>query len=232
MNTMAVEATAVDAAVIETAVEEATMAVADESSEEAITEEAMAKVAVADELTHIETPALGTSSAESNGEAPLKEQHCAAFNAAAFGIDNDGNVIDASKMKDYKSKDLSQAEWSSIVGMLSKWKTKEQLADLSVAEREQYQAFKIEHKEEWLSEQKQFYRCAKSYDIEEGILANGNRVKRLVRIEKERERTLPRRLVIPVLEVFDVIYNSHGRGHLGIERTQKKLSHTYYSITQ
>ena len=36
----------------------------------------------------------------------LKEQHREAFNAAAFGIDNDGNVIDASKMKDYKSQKI------------------------------------------------------------------------------------------------------------------------------
>ena len=167
-----------------------------------------------------------------SADRDLKEQHREAFNASAFGIDNDGNFIDDSKRPNPAGKAMTQDEWESIVQLLSRWKNKDQLATLSASERQEYRVFREVNRAEWEREKAQFYRYVLVYAIEEDVLDNGESVKRLVRIEKGRDPTKPRRLVIPVLEVFDAIYELHCRGHMGRERTQRKLAETYYSISQ
>lgn len=168
-------------------------------------------------------------------ERDLMEQHRAQFNLEAFGVDCNGAVIDSSKTPKSESKAMTQDEWSKIVTSLSKWKRDTDVKMLPIEDQEKYAAFKNDHKEEWKAEAKNFYKWAKIYAVEEGQLASGEAVKRLVRIEPEREKkepSLPRRLVIPMLEIFDVINDCHSDGHLGMERTCTSLAKKYYSVSQ
>ena len=165
-------------------------------------------------------------------EQSLKEQHRTAFNLKAFGLDSDGNFVATSTAPRKESKAMMQSEWSSIFSVLSKGKSKEDLAILTTEQQQNYKQFKKEHDTEWREEQDKFQKWKHVYAVEEGQLANGDVVKRLVRIEPKRDASEPRRLVIPRLEVFDVIYNAHVPGHLGSERTQLALAQTHYSISQ
>ena len=186
----------------------------------------------------------------------ITEQHRTQFNKEAFGIDNTGKVIDESKVPKLESKCISQNEWSAIVASLSKWKVESEIAD--EVEKQQYMAFRKRNSDVWKSEKDSFYKWVKKYAVEEGKLASGESVKRLVRIEPSRrakknatsansenndksesEHTQPqesaglRRLVVPMLQIFDVINESHYTvGHLGMERTYTNVSEKYYSVTQ
>jgi acetyltransferase-like isoleucine patch superfamily enzyme len=165
----------------------------------------------------------------------MTEQHRAQFNLEAFGVDCNGVVIDPSKTPKSESKAMTQEEWNEIVTSLSKWKKDADVKMLPLEDQEEYNAFKNNRKEEWKAEAKNFYKWAKIYAAEECQLANGETVKRLVRIEPERERkdpSMPRRLVIPMLEIFDVINEIHNDGHIGMERTCTRLSKKYYSVSQ
>lgn len=173
------------------------------------------------------------SKAEEKDEGgDIKEQHREAFNASAFGIYNSGKFIEDNKGLHQLSKATTKDEWDTIVQILSRWKTKGQLATLSALDQQKYETFRQDNIDAWLQEKKQFYRYFNTYAIEEDMLNNGESVTRLVRIEKGRDPAKRRRLVIPILEVFDVIYDFHSREHMGIERTQRELSETYYSISQ
>ena len=174
----------------------------------------------------------------------ITEQHRTQFNREAFGIDNSGRVIDESKTHKSESKCLTQEEWSAIVDSLSKWKVESQIED--EMEKQQYLAFRKEHFDEWKSEKDTFYKWNKKYAVEEGQLASGDAVKRLVRIEPNRrakknastgnsdtqESAGPHRLVVPILQIFDVLNEAHNVGHLGTERTYTNVSEKYYSVTQ
>ena len=70
------------------------------------------------------------------------EQHRAIFNLYAFGIDNDGVVVDESKVPKKNSKALTQEVWVRILHVLSTWKTEGGIAKLSSKENDQYNDFK------------------------------------------------------------------------------------------
>ena len=161
------------------------------------------------------------------------EQHRAIFNLNAFGIDNDGVVVDESKVPKKNSKALTQEVWARILHVLSTWKTEEEIAKLSSEEKDQYNSFKSTHKKEWLEDKKEFYRWKKTFEVEEGRLASGEPIKRLVRIDEDKSDS-ERRLVVPMLEVFDIIHQSHSitLGHMGEERTFADMSKKYYNPTQ
>ena len=170
-------------------------------------------------------------------DAELTEQHRTQFNLQAFGIDNNGTVIDQSKYPKSESKALTQEAWSAIVNSLSKWKKEE---DLSSDEKEEYLAYKQQHIDEWKKESSQFYKWTQNYEL---VSDNGEETdeaapKRLFRKEKtkptKKESPPSPRLVIPMLDVFDVIKGIHDErlDHLGMERTYNEISKEYYSISQ
>lgn len=75
---------------------------------------------------------------------------------------------------------------------------------------------------EWLKYKKEFNRWKKTYNLEEGWLYSGESIKRLVRINEDTSDS-ERRLVVPMLDVFNIIHQSHivllsvtwgKRGHL------------------
>ena len=77
-----------------------------------------------------------------------------------------------------------------------------------------------------------FHRWSCKYAVEVSQLANGNAVKRLVRIESGKEVS-ERRIVVPITNIFDVIHESHRSiGHLGEERTYTDASKKCYNVTQ
>ena len=71
------------------------------------------------------------------------------------------------------------------------------------------------------------------YEVEEGRMQNCNTVRRLVRKEDGHDHS-DRRLVIPMLEIFEVIYESHSvkLDNLGKERTYSDVAKKYYSFSQ
>ena len=124
-----------------------------------------------------------------------------------------------------------------IVTLLSKWKREDEIQSLSPDAKVEYLTFRQQHNDEWKKESHKFYRWSNVYQIEHGVLASGEAVKRLLRKEEKKSTkkgspSAPR-LVIPMLEVFDVIKATHSDlGHLGMERTYNEISKTHYSITQ
>jgi hypothetical protein len=84
-----------------------------------------------------------------------------------------------------------------------------------------------------LEDKKEFYRWKKTFEVEEGWLARGEPIKRLVRIDEDKSDS-KRRLVVPILEVFDIIHQSHSitLGHMGEERTFADMSKKDYNPTQ
>ena len=172
-------------------------------------------------------------------DVELTEQHRKLFNLQAFGIDNDGKIVDQSKYPKTESKALTREAWLEIVTLLSKWKREDEIQSLSPDAKVEYLTFRQQHNDEWKKESHKFYRWSKLnvYQIEHGVLASGEAVKRLLRKEEKKSTkkgspSAPR-LVIPMLEVFDVIKATHSDlGHLGMERTYNEISKTHYSITQ
>ena len=51
----------------------------------------------------------------------MKEQYHFVFNCNTFGIDNNGDIIDQSKLHKTKSKGLTNETWLEIVHVLSRW---------------------------------------------------------------------------------------------------------------
>ena len=79
---------------------------------------------------------------------------------------------------------------------------------------------------------KQFHQWLCKYAVEISHLASGNAVKRFVRIESRKEVS-ERRMVVPIIIIFDVIYESHWSiGHLGEERTYDDASKKCYNVMQ
>jgi hypothetical protein len=52
----------------------------------------------------------------------IAEQHRSLFNLKAFGIDNDGKVVDGSKVSKLDSKGLTSGKWGRILNVLTCWK--------------------------------------------------------------------------------------------------------------
>lgn len=177
-------------------------------------------------------------------DAELTEQHRTRFNLQAFGIDNDGAVIDRTKYPKCESKALTQEAYSTIVEALSKWKREDELR--TPQEKEDYLAFKRGRIDEWKLVSSQFYKWNEAYELAEDNdesedgegTQDATRRFRLLRKEKtkstKKESPSSPRLVIPMLDVFDVIKNVHDErlDHLGMERTYNEISKVYYSITQ
>ena len=51
----------------------------------------------------------------------IAEQHHSLFNLKAFGINNDGQVVDKSKVSKLNSKGLTSEKWERILNVLTKW---------------------------------------------------------------------------------------------------------------
>ncbi len=148
-------------------------------------------------------------------ERNLKEQHRSVFNLNAFGIDNDGNIIDASKLPKTESKGLTKDTWLEVVRILSTWKDCHDLKSCSNDAVKEYTEYKQAHLDDWRKDKKLFYHWKSVYAFEVGQLKNGVIVKHVVRIEKGKEN-MERRLVIPISDIFDIIYDSHSSlGHMG-----------------
>ena len=58
----------------------------------------------------------------------IAEQHRSLFNLKAFGINNDGQVADKSKVSKLDSKGLTSEKWERILNVLSKWEDIESLS--------------------------------------------------------------------------------------------------------
>ena len=52
----------------------------------------------------------------------IAKQHRSLFNLKAFGIDNDGKVVDGSKVSKLDSKGLTSGKWERILNVLTCWK--------------------------------------------------------------------------------------------------------------
>ena len=116
------------------------------------------------------------------------------------------------------------------MSVLTHWKDIESVGrDEARIQRE----YRKTHSSEWKKDWADFHHWKMIYAVEEGRLHNGNIVRRLVRKEDDRSPS-ELHLVIPMLEVFDVIYESHSvkLGHLGEERTYTDVAKTYYSVSQ
>ena len=146
----------------------------------------------------------------------IAEQHRSLFNLEALGIDNDGKVVDGSKVSKLDSKGLTSEKWGRILNVLTHWKDIES----SIEKAQIQQEYRRAHASKWKEDRAEFHRWKMIYEVEEGWMQNGNTVRRLVRKEDGCDPS-DRRLVIPMLEIFDVIYESHNvkLGHLGEERT-------------
>jgi hypothetical protein len=157
----------------------------------------------------------------------IAEQHRSLFNLKAFGINNDGQVVDESKVSKLDSKGLTSEKWERILNVLTKWEDIESLSGDAARAQQEYRKV---HASEWKEDRADFHRWKMIYAIEEGQLQNGDTVRRLVRREGDRNPS-ERRLVIPMLQVFDVIYESHSvkLGHLGEERTYTDVAKKYYN---
>jgi hypothetical protein len=81
---------------------------------------------------------------------------------------------------------------------------------------------------EWLKYKKEFNRWKKTYNLEEDWLYSGESIKRLVRINEDTSDS-ERQLVVPMLDVFNIIHQSHSitRGHMGEERTFADMPRKY-----
>ena len=160
----------------------------------------------------------------------IAEQHRSFFNLKAFGINNDGQVVDESKVSKLNSKGLTSEKWERILSVLTHWKDIESVGRDEARIQKEYRKT---HSSEWKKDRADFHRWKMIYAVELGQLQNGNTVRRLVRREDDRNPS-ERCLVIPMLEVFDVIYESHSikLGHLGEERTYTDVAKKYYSVSQ
>jgi len=116
------------------------------------------------------------------------------------------------------------------LSVLTHWKDIKSVARDEVRTQREYQKT---HLSEWKKDWADFHRWKIIYAVEPGQLQNGNTVRMLVRREDDRN-PFERHLVIPMLEVFDVIYESHSikLGHLGEERTYTDVAKKYYSVSQ
>jgi hypothetical protein len=89
------------------------------------------------------------------------------------------------------------------------------------------------HADEWKEDRADFYHWKMFYAVEEGQVQNGDIVRRLVR--KESNQGSPACcFIVPMLEVFDVIYESHSikLGYLGEERTYNNVAKKHCSVSQ
>lgn len=182
---------------------------------------------------------MTTSFAAEHNDTPTRcaerdatSQHRSIFNHKAFGINNSGEVIDKSKAPKLESKQLTAETWADVVRVLSTWKKQEDIEQLGEEEAKAYDKFKEDNISLWRSDRKIFFRWSCKYAVEVSQLANGDAVKRLVRIESGKEVS-ERRIVVPITNIFDVIHESHRSiGHLGEERTYTDASKKCYNVTQ
>ena len=158
-------------------------------------------------------------------QASDKEKHRIVFNEQAFSVDKDYKVIDMDKHKKQMSKVLSQ----------DKWKTKDELKNLSDIDRQAYQKWKTAHG----NKDKNSYRWHEKYTVFEKHVpgeAPEMVLKRIEpnRVEANQQQHPDRRLVIPMPKIFDAIYEMHKdkSGHMGQERTSTAVSEKYYSVSQ
>lgn len=163
------------------------------------------------------------STPSKSAESQHRERHRLIFNERAFGIDNEGNTLPG-RTNASTAKVLTKKDYFDVISLLSNWKSHEEMKDMSAEELRAQQLFKKKHKNKG-------YKCITRYTLDEqDELPDGTTVRRVRRIEKNRDQG---RLVIPQLRVFDAIDEYHrSNGHLGQERTYTAVSAKYYSVTQ
>lgn len=84
----------------------------------------------------------------------------------------------------------------------------EEMSTLSINEKEQDNNCKSSHNMEWLKDKTEFNRWKNTYNVEEGPDARGEPIKKLVRIGEDTSN-FELWLVDPMLDIFDIIHQSH-----------------------
>ena len=157
-------------------------------------------------------------------ERDSQEQHRRVFNERAFGIDTNGNSLDNRTVKNNVIH-LTQEQWTTIVEVLSKWKTKEEASELSPEDAETFSQLKKKYYQDW-------YRWHRKYVVSVGELPDGSQVRTLLRKENGKDPS-SYQLCLPMLKIFDAISECHrAAGHMGQERTHTSAAAKYYNVTQ
>jgi len=112
----------------------------------------------------------------------IAEQHHSFFNLKAFRINNEGQVVDESKVSKLDSKGLMSEKWERILSVLTHWKDIESVGRDEARIQKEYQKT---HSSEWKKDQVDFHCWKMIYAVESGQLQNGNTVRRLVRREDD-----------------------------------------------
>ncbi len=84
----------------------------------------------------------------------IAEQHRSLFNLKAFGINNNGQVVDESKVSKLNSKGLMSEKWEIILNVLTKWEDIESLSGDDARAQQEYQKV---HASEWKEDRADFH---------------------------------------------------------------------------
>ncbi len=84
----------------------------------------------------------------------IAEQHRSFFNLKAFGINNDGQVVDESKMSKLDSKGLTSEKWERILSVITHWKDIESVGRDEARIQKEYQKT---HSSEWKKDRVDFH---------------------------------------------------------------------------
>lgn len=155
------------------------------------------------------------------------------FNKEVLGINSDGEFVDKARAK--SSKVFSQSEYRERLRICDddNWGAGN-LDDMDADEKAKYRAFRREHKTNGNNWRKAYAVVEKTKPV------TNTKYKALLKKEKGKDKlkddykeVKPRRLVVPIVEIFDTIHECHQSvGHKGIGATFSKVSKKYSNITE
>ncbi|CAB9531942.1 hypothetical protein (Partial), partial [Seminavis robusta] len=150
-------------------------------------------------------------------EARLKEQFRAAFNRRVFGIGQDVDALEdsaeqASSKK--KSNELTQKEWNDIIEIWNNWDNDDD-----------------DEQRLYRKNNKKGYDIIKKYIVHRVKSASGEDLFQIT--VKEPSKKAGGTLMVPSVEIFDIIYHAHSeKGHMKSTPTYKLICVTYNNITE
>jgi hypothetical protein len=132
------------------------------------------------------------------------------FNKAVFGfVNDDGKTIDGkSPVQAEKSMQMTRLRWQDTVSVIEQWGTDDNPNKL------------------YRKGNRNGYAIVKKYEVREQVEADGTVLVSLFHKPSNRK-------VLPQLEVFDAIYDSHyNLGHMKMAVTWKDIKRTCYNVTE